>query len=170
MIFFWEKMFIESEIQKIIGQSSHLIPPENIRKSKISGVFTRYKMETLLRNVFKCFLFCNKSATGKTRNNIRKISHKPAAGKTRNNIRKISECHLFSWCGNFVLTQPRIARKSAGTAFPQNFHTGKLDKVSVFRSSPSQMFFKVGVLKKFAGFTGKCLCWSFFLMKCFIEV
>ena len=55
-MFFWEKMFIESEIQKIIGQSSHLIPPENIRKSKISGVFTRYKMETLLRNVLKCFL------------------------------------------------------------------------------------------------------------------
>ena len=29
----------------------------------------------------------------------------------------------------------------------------------IFRSSRSQMFFKIGVLKKFATFTGKHLCW-----------
>ena len=29
----------------------------------------------------------------------------------------------------------------------------------------SQMFFKTGVLKNFAIFTGKQLCWSLFLMK-----
>ena len=27
------------------------------------------------------------------------------------------------------------------------------------------MFFKVGVLKKFVNFTGKCLCWNIFLIK-----
>ena len=34
-----------------------------------------------------------------------------------------------------------------------------------YRSSRSQMFFKIGILKHFANFTGKHLCWSFFLMK-----
>ena len=34
-----------------------------------------------------------------------------------------------------------------------------------FRSSCLQMFFKIGVLKSFANFTGKHLCWSFFLKK-----
>ena len=34
-----------------------------------------------------------------------------------------------------------------------------------FRSSRSQMFFKMGVLKNFAIFTGKHLCWYFFLIK-----
>ena len=33
------------------------------------------------------------------------------------------------------------------------------------RSSRSQMFFKIGVLKNFANFTGKQLCWSIFLIK-----
>ena len=33
------------------------------------------------------------------------------------------------------------------------------------RSSPSQMFLKVGVLKKFEKFTGKYLCQSQFLKK-----
>ena len=33
------------------------------------------------------------------------------------------------------------------------------------RSNRSQMFFKIGVLKKFANLTGKQLCWSFFLIK-----
>ena len=33
----------------------------------------------------------------------------------------------------------------------------------IFRSSRTQMFFKVGVLKRFANFTGKHLCWSLFL-------
>ena len=33
------------------------------------------------------------------------------------------------------------------------------------RSSPSQMFFKIGVLKHFANFTGKHLCWSLFFKK-----
>ena len=33
------------------------------------------------------------------------------------------------------------------------------------RSSRSQIFFKIGVLKNFANFTGKHRCWSLFLMK-----
>ena len=33
------------------------------------------------------------------------------------------------------------------------------------RSSRSRMFFKIGVLKNFAIFTGKYLCWSLFLIK-----
>ena len=33
-------------------------------------------------------------------------------------------------------------------------------RLSACRSSRSQMFFKIGVLKKFAIFTGKHLCWS----------
>ena len=34
--------------------------------------------------------------------------------------------------------------------------------ISIFRSSRSQKFFEVGVLKNFATFTGKHLCWSLF--------
>ena len=33
------------------------------------------------------------------------------------------------------------------------------------RSNRSQIFFKIGALKKFAIFTGKHLCWSLFLIK-----
>ena len=36
-----------------------------------------------------------------------------------------------------------------------------------FRSSRSQTFFKIGVLKNFANFTGKHLCWSLLLIKLF---
>ena len=36
---------------------------------------------------------------------------------------------------------------------------------SCLRSSRSQIFFKIGVLKSFAVFTGKYLCWSLFLIK-----
>ena len=35
----------------------------------------------------------------------------------------------------------------------------------LWRSSRSQMFFKIDVLKNFANFTGKHLCWSLFLIK-----
>ena len=35
----------------------------------------------------------------------------------------------------------------------------------IIRSSCSQMFLKIGVLKQFAIFTGKNLCWSLFLIK-----
>ena len=34
-----------------------------------------------------------------------------------------------------------------------------------YRNSPSQMFFKIGVLKHFAIFKGKQMCWSLFFNK-----
>ena len=34
-----------------------------------------------------------------------------------------------------------------------------------YRSSRSQMFFKIGILKDFTNFTGKHPCWSSFLIK-----
>ena len=34
-----------------------------------------------------------------------------------------------------------------------------------FRSSHSQMFYRIGVLEKFAKFTGKNQCWNYFLIK-----
>ena len=37
--------------------------------------------------------------------------------------------------------------------------------VSLVRSSCSQMIFKIGVLKNFAIFTEKYLCWTLFLIK-----
>ena len=36
---------------------------------------------------------------------------------------------------------------------------------AINRSSHSQMLCKIGLLKNFAKFTGKCLCWSLFLIK-----
>ena len=47
---------------------------------------------------------------------------------------------------------PVIIAKFLRTAFSQNN----------FRSSPLQMFFKIGALKSFPNFTGKHLCWSLF--------
>ena len=35
----------------------------------------------------------------------------------------------------------------------------------IFKSSPSQIFFKIDVLKNFTSFTGKHLCWSLLLIK-----
>ena len=35
----------------------------------------------------------------------------------------------------------------------------------IFRSSCTQMFFKIGVIRNFAIFTGKHLCWSLFSIK-----
>ena len=40
-----------------------------------------------------------------------------------------------------------------------------LYRVLIFRSSGSQMFLKIGVLKNFANYTGKHLHWSLFLIK-----
>ena len=38
-------------------------------------------------------------------------------------------------------------------------------QLSFVRSSRSQMFFKIDVIKNFVNFTGKHLCWSLFLIK-----
>ena len=39
--------------------------------------------------------------------------------------------------------------------------------IDTYKSSLLQMFFKMGVLKNFADFTGKHFCWSLFLIKVF---
>ena len=44
------------------------------------------------------------------------------------------------------------------------FHDQKALSLN-FKGSPSQMFFKIDVLKNFVIFTGKHLCWSYFLIK-----
>ena len=41
--------------------------------------------------------------------------------------------------------------------------------LSAVVSSRSQMLFKIGVLKNFANFTGRQLCWSLFLIKLLIK-
>ena len=43
------------------------------------------------------------------------------------------------------------------------FRSLSLDKTHFLKSSRSRMFFKISVLKNFAMFTGKHLCWSLFL-------
>ena len=48
--------------------------------------------------------------------------------------------------------------------FPLIFLIRKIRKFLI-RKSRSQMFFKIGVLKLFANFTEKRLCWSLFLIK-----
>ena len=48
-------------------------------------------------------------------------------------------------------------------SFVQSLHF-EIILISI-RSSCSQMFFKVGVLKNFAIFTGEHLCWNLFLIK-----
>ena len=51
-------------------------------------------------------------------------------------------------------------RKGSDGCFPENFLN-----ISAIRSSRSQMFSKIGVLKIFANFTGNHLCWSLLLIK-----
>ena len=50
------------------------------------------------------------------------------------------------------------------TKVKMNILVGYFFLVSINRSSRSQMFFKIGVLKNFAIFTGKHLRWSLFLI------
>ena len=47
----------------------------------------------------------------------------------------------------------------------RNFSEQLLIGLSTFRSSSSQMFFKIGVLENFAIFTGKHLRWTISLVK-----
>ena len=42
---------------------------------------------------------------------------------------------------------------------------GLMLRLSFARSSRSQIFFKIGIIKNFVNFTGKHLCWSLFLIK-----
>ena len=52
--------------------------------------------------------------------------------------------------------------------FMKSFAAAKASSAFIknrYRSSRSQMFFKIGVVKNFAMFTRKHLCWSLFLIK-----
>ena len=69
-----------------------------------------------------------------------------------------------------ILNTVKNLRWSFLTIFHKKLHhrclTGLQILLSlIFRSSHSQMFFKVSVLKIFAIFTGKHLCWILFLIK-----
>ena len=57
---------------------------------------------------------------------------------------------------NYLNLIKKLMQKQLLTSVLQN---------SCLRCSRSQMFFKIGVLKNFVIFTGKYLCWSFFLIK-----
>ena len=61
--------------------------------------------------------------------------------------------HLFHRTHITSYFRPVNIAKFLRTAFLQN----------TTRSSRLKMFFKIGVLKSFANFTGKYLCWSLFL-------
>ena len=49
--------------------------------------------------------------------------------------------------------------------FLNNFIQFFMQYIATIRNSRSQMFFKIGVYKNFAIFTGKHLCWGLFLIK-----
>ena len=56
-----------------------------------------------------------------------------------------------------------VQLKYDGTFFvPEN---NNFTEIAILRSSRSQKFFKIGVLKNFTNFTGKHLCWNLFLIK-----
>ena len=72
----------------------------------------------------------------------------------------------FNFAGNkfLIVFYVNLIRgiKSLKVCFLANF---SLLNKNLYRSSRSQMFFEIGVLKNVAIFTGKHLCWSLFLMK-----
>ena len=51
----------------------------------------------------------------------------------------------------------------------QKFLQNTSRKLLMFRSSRSQMFLKISVLKNFANLTGKHLCWSLFLIQTLLD-
>ena len=73
---------------------------------------------------------------------------------------KYSPTVLLSFWLIFCQFQPGVAYKSV--AYKKVCNVQNLIR---FRSSRSWMFFKIGVLKNLAIFTGKRLCWSHFLIK-----
>ena len=51
------------------------------------------------------------------------------------------------------------------TFYKERYFLAEVKRCLKFISSCSQMFFKIGLFKNFANFTGKHLCWSLFLIK-----
>ena len=62
------------------------------------------------------------------------------------------------YTGKFLVFASGISRQCCIWLF-------SCEKITISRSSRSQMLFKIGVLKNFALFTGKHLCWSLSLIK-----
>ena len=85
----------------------------------------------------------------------------------------VTRCHWLSFVVTRCTTRLSFYKRSKLNVFLIRFlpclYTTKiwlnLITLKVFRSSRSQMFYKVGVFKNFAKFTGKHLCWSHFLIK-----
>ena len=78
--------------------------------------------------------------------------------RRRLEVRKI--IYAISDCANLCLKRESVSRERASSIDNSCKRSEKY-----FRCSRSQMFFKTGVLKNFANFTGKHLGWSLFLLK-----
>ena len=81
--------------------------------------------------------------------------------------RKISVLdYILARLNNFEMqilqNHANLVKKTRSCMFHPVHSATSLNK---YRSSHSQMFFKIGVLKKSAHFTRKHLCWSLFLIK-----
>ena len=66
------------------------------------------------------------------------------------------------------ITPTSLLKKNLKVYFMRSFAAAKASLVFIknrYRSSRSQMFFKIGIIKHFAMFTWKHLCWSPFLIK-----
>ena len=76
------------------------------------------------------------------------------------------EISTSNWCSNFHLDSP-FKTDVILTKLPRGISTSNRWRIDedVSIGSRSQMFFKIGVPKNFANFTGKQLYWSFFLIK-----
>ena len=85
----------------------------------------------------------------------------------------VTRCHWLSLVVTLCTTLLSFYKRSKLNVFLIRFlsclYTTRiwlnLITLKAFRSSCSQMFYKIGVLKNFAKFTGKHLCWSHFLIK-----
>ena len=72
-------------------------------------------------------------------------------------LKIVKNGYTWEWCFYFWLRLKKLPESAAKQA------TSILGKTS--RSSLSQMFFRIGVLKNFANFIGKHQCWSIFSIK-----
>ena len=72
--------------------------------------------------------------------------------------------HIFLWCLSiFFFIAVKVFVVSCFLLYLSWRYTAS--KTSLHRSSRRQILFQIGVLKNFAIFTGKHLCWSLFLIK-----
>ena len=96
---------------------------------------------------------------------LKKAKYEKLGFSEMNYLKKFFFCYLF-----FLLLLIFVKIWSPVFAFYfwlinlwRNNEHGSRDRN--YRSSLSQIFFKIGVLENFTNFTGKHLCWSLFLIK-----